>query len=101
MSPRKAFDPRRILLASAALAALLTHPSGRARAASDLDAEMTVVARQIKLLLDQRGHDAIAVGEFRGPARLASSAGPALTKALRDELMKMDVGVKRQAELEV
>src|SRR3954452_14992358 len=101
MSPRRPFDLRRILLASATLAVLLTPPSGRARAAGDLDAEMTVVARQIKLLLDQRGHDSIAVGEFRGPARLASSAGPALAKALGDELKKMDVGVKRQAALEV
>jgi hypothetical protein len=87
----------------AGMVAAMVHaaPSGRARAASDLDAEMTVVARQIKLLLDQRGHDAIAVGEFRGPASLASSAGPALTKALSDELRKLDVGVKRQAALEV
>ena len=38
----------------------------------DLAREMSVVARQVKLLLDQKGHDAIAVGEFHGPDRLAS-----------------------------
>jgi len=70
-------------------------------AAEDLDKEMTVVARQIKLLLDQKGKDSIAVGEFRGPAKLASSAGPAIAKALEDELKKMGVTCKRRAELEV
>jgi hypothetical protein len=72
-----------------------------ARAANDLNLEMETVARQIKLLLDQKGQDAIAVGDFRGPAKLAASAGPAICKALTDELKKLDVAVKRRAELEV
>jgi hypothetical protein len=82
------------------LLAILSDP-GVARAASDLNQEMAKVAEQIKLLLDEKGQDAIAVGEFRGPAKLASSAGPAITKALGDELKKCRVTVKRRAELEV
>ncbi len=93
--------PRSLSLATAAILALLATPAGPSRAAADLDKEMTVVATQIKKLLDQKGQDSIAVGEFRGPAKLASSAGPAIAKALEDELRKMGVTCKRRAELEV
>lgn len=93
--------PRRVPIAAAAIIALLAVPANRAGASEDLDKEMTVVAKQIKLLLDQKGQDSIAVGEFRGPAKLASSAGPAITKALEDELKKIGVACKRRAELEV
>src|SRR5436190_15374420 len=93
---------RPILAASGCLALLigLAVPVP-ARAANDLNVEMETVARQIKLLLDQKGQDAIAVGDFRGPAKLAASAGPAISKALTDELKKLDVAVKRRADLEV
>jgi hypothetical protein len=70
-------------------------------AASDLDRELAVMAKQIKLLLDQKDQDAIAVGDFRGPAKLAASSGPAIAKALTDELKKLGIAVKRRAELEV
>ena len=45
--------------------------------------------------------DAIAVGDFRGPAKLAVELGPAIGKALTDDLKKLGVAVKRRAELEV
>ena len=93
--------PQRFLPFRIALLALLAPLAGPARAASDLDAEMAVVAKQIKLLLDQKGQDSIAVGEFRGPAKLAASSGPAISKALTDALKGMGVAVKRRAELEV
>ncbi len=91
---------RGIGLLALAAAALLWHPP-RTRGASDLNQEMAKVAEQIKLLLDEKGQEAIAVGDFRGPAKLASSAGPAITKALGDALTKRAVTVKRRAELEV
>jgi hypothetical protein len=78
----------------------LSGPSA-ARAAGELNLEMAEVARQIKLLLDQKGRDAVAVGEFTAPAKLAASAGPAVGKALADELRKLGVVVKRTADLEV
>src|SRR5262245_47415056 len=72
-------------------------PSARA-AEDDLRRELAEVAKQIKGLLDQKGQDAIAVGEFRGPAHLASSSGPAIAKSLGDALKALDVAVKRRAE---
>ena len=91
----------RIPLATAILAGLLAAHASPARAGGELDEKMTAVAKKIKLLLDQKGRDSIAVGEFRGPAKLASSAGPAISKALEDELKKLGVACKRRAEYEV
>ena len=71
------------------------------RADTNLNTEMNEVASKIKQLLEQKGNDAIAVGEFRGPARLVSSSGPSISKALADSLKKIGVPVKRLAALEV
>ncbi|WP_406698099.1 hypothetical protein V5E97_04500 [Singulisphaera sp. Ch08] len=84
-----------ILLAVSAFA------SRPARAASDLNKELAEMAKKIKLLLDQKGLDAIAVGDFTAPAKLAASAGPAIAKCLAEELKTLGVTVKRRAELEV
>src|SRR4051812_41315503 len=75
--------------------------SARAQQPDDLHRELAEVAKQVKGLLDQKGNDSIAVGDFRGPARLASSAGPAIAKALTDTLQRLGVTVKRRAALEV
>ena len=75
--------------------------SARAQQPDDLHRELAEVARQVKALLDQKGNDAIAVGDFRGPARLASSSGPAIAKALAEDLQKLGVIVRRRAALEV
>lgn len=91
----------RCLIRAATLLLVLTVRPGATLADSALNVEMTGMATQIKLLLDQKGHDAIAVGEFRGPARLVSSAGPAISKALIDALKKHGVPGKRRAALEV
>src|SRR5215470_11716860 len=68
--------------------------SARAQQPDDLHRELAEVARQVKALLDQKGNDAIAVGDFRGPARLASSSGPAIAKALAEDLQKLGVVVR-------
>ncbi len=91
---------RSIEFLALAVAAILWHPP-TTRGASDLNQEMAKVAAQIKLLLDEKGQNAIAVGDFRGPAKLVSSAGPGITKALGDALTKCAVTVNRRAELEV
>jgi hypothetical protein len=75
--------------------------SDTSRAGNVVNVEMAKMAGQIKLLLDQKGLDAIAVGDFRGPAVLAATAGPVISKALTDELEKAHVNVRRRAELEV
>src|SRR5437899_8324460 len=91
----------RLALSGWCLALLILAAPGPARADRDLNLEMAEVAKQIKLLLDQKGMDAIAVGDFRGPARLAASAGPAIAKALTDALKTLDITVKRRADFEV
>lgn len=72
-----------------------------AHAASDLNKELAEMAKKIKLLLDQKGLETIAVGDFTAPAKLAASAGPAIAKCLTDELKTLGITVKRRAELEV
>jgi len=72
-----------------------------AMAADDLGKEMAKLSQKIKLLLDQKGMDSIAVGDFTAPAKLAASAGPSIAKCLSDELNKMGVTVKRRSDLEV
>ena len=47
------------------------------------------------------GHEAIAVGEFTGPAQLAASGGPVITKTLTEELPKSGLAVKRVAPVGV
>jgi hypothetical protein len=85
------------------LTAVLAMAGGLARAQQpdDLHREMAELARQVKGLLDQKGNDAIAVGDFRGPARLASSGGPAIAKTLIEALKALGVSVKRLAALEI
>lgn len=87
-----------ILLAVTAWLAGLVAP---AIAAEDLDREMAVVANGIKQLLDGRGEDAIAVGEFTGPAHTNSSGGAGIKLALSEQLKKAGVRVSRRAPLEV
>ena len=48
------------------LLAASTFASTPAHAASDLNQELAEMAKKIKLLLDQKGQDAIAVGDFTG-----------------------------------
>jgi len=85
------------------LAAWLATAAGPAcaRQTDELNREMSDFARQVKGLLDQKGQDSVAVGDFRAPARLAASGGPAIANSLGNELQKLGVNVKRRAELEV
>jgi hypothetical protein len=84
-----------------AVAASFAWFGGPARAAEDLDKEMAVVAGGIKQLLDGRGQDAIAVGEFTGPAHANSSGGAGIKLALIEQFQKLGVRVSRRADLEV
>jgi hypothetical protein len=94
---------RALAVIASALAAGLAMAAGPAHAQQpdDLHRELAELAKQVKSLLDQKGGDSIAVGDFHGPARLASSAGPAITKALAEALGALGVSVKRRAALEI
>lgn len=83
------------------LLAVSALPPPPAVAANDLNQVLAEMAKKIKLLLDQKGIDAIAVGEFTAPAKLTASAGPAIAKCLADELKRLGVTVKPKAEFEV
>jgi hypothetical protein len=90
--------PRRIL-AAAIVAALLG--AAPARAADNLEVELAKVAQDIARLLQGEDEETVTVGQFTGPARLASSAGPSIQKTLADQLTKLKVRVTRRANLEI
>ncbi len=72
-----------------------------ARAADDLDLELSIVAKGIKQLLDGRNLDSIAVGEFTGPARAVASGGTGIKHALMKQFHMLGIRVDRKAGLEV
>jgi hypothetical protein len=92
----------RVRTASAGIVLLLfaAWPAA-ARADEALRTELAVVAKGIAEAVQGLGHDAIAVGEFTGPAQLAASGGPVITKTLTEELPKHGLAVKRVATIGV
>src|SRR5262249_16614343 len=72
-----------------------------AQADDALRKELSAVAQGIAEAVKSLGHESIAVGEFTGPAQLASSGGPVITKTLTEELTKHGVSVKRTAPVGV
>jgi hypothetical protein len=95
-----AFHKRPFLLL--ALAALISLAGARpARASAELRKELTEVAKGIKQLLDGRGEQTIAVGQFTGPPNYPTSSGPGIAEILTEELQKLGVTVKARAKLGV
>ena len=72
-----------------------------ARASAELRKELTEVAKDIKQLLDGRGEQTIAVGQFTGPPNFPTSSGPGIAEILSEELQKLGVTVKARAKLGV
>src|SRR5437764_10200024 len=72
-----------------------------ARADDALRTELAAIAKGIAEAVKSLGHEAIAVGEFTGPAQLAASGGPVITKTLTEELPKQGLEVKRVATVGV
>src|SRR5262249_22686703 len=72
-----------------------------ARAEDALRKELAAVAKGIADAVKALGHDTVAVGEFTGPAQLATSSGPVIAKTLTEELPKNGVTVKRVAPIGV
>lgn len=63
--------------------------------------ELATVAQSVKKVVDEEKQDAVAVGEFTGPAQLDSNFGPGIQKMLSEELVKLKVTVKKDANLSV
>ena len=91
---------RRVARVGVALA-LGTVLAGPVRADEALRTELAAIARGIAEAVKGLGHDTVAVGEFTGPAQLATSSGPVITKTLAEELSKNGVAVKRVAAVGV
>ncbi len=70
-----------------------------ASASEDMRRELAKVAKNVKIFLDSRQKDAIAVGEFTGPANFPTSAGPGMVYVLTEELQKNGIQVKTRAEV--
>jgi hypothetical protein len=81
-----------------ALGVVLASP---VRADEALRKELAVIAKGVAEAVKGLGHDTVAVGEFTGPAQLATSSGPVIAKTLSEELPKNGVAVKRVAPIGV
>lgn len=90
-----------IRLATLALTAALI-ASAPARANNDaLNEPVTGLAQEVWKLMQQQKQDSVAVGEFTGPAKLSSNAGPAIQRALIQALEKLGAKISPKAALEV
>jgi len=89
------------LLASGLALAVVLAGGAPARAANSLRIELAEAAKKIAEVLRGQNADAVAVGEFTGPRRLRSSAGPGIAEVLTEELKKVKITVKDEANFEV
>jgi len=87
----------RLLSPALAVAVLLIGPLP-ARANPEMRKELAEVAKSLKQLLDGQNEDAIAVGQFQGPANFPTSAGPGIAQMLTEELQKLGKTVKARAK---
>ena len=77
------------------------HAEIRALDDDALRKELSPVAQGIAEAVKSLGHETVAVGEFTGPAQLATSSGPVIPKTLTEELTKHGLSVKRVAPVGV
>jgi hypothetical protein len=90
----------RASLSLLALLGLLALPRA-ARAGDNLRAELAVFARDIKEILDKNQATSVSVGQFTGPAALATSAGPGIAQRLIAELQLLKIEVRPEASFGV
>lgn len=56
---------------------------------------LTKIAKAVSQVLQDRGADSIAIGEFTGPPSFASAAGPGIRKVLAEEFAKLGIREKK------
>jgi hypothetical protein len=88
----------RRLLAVAAAVTMVFVGGQRAQATEELRKELAEVAKSLSQVLKSMDESTISVGQFSGPATLPTSAGPAFTKMLSEELAKHDMKVALRAK---
>jgi hypothetical protein len=92
--------PRFIVPAVALLAALSVAAPARAQGA--LQMELAALAKDVKVLLDNRQEHDIVMGQFTCSADLPASAGPAIAMTLGNELKSQGITVRlRGAKVKV
>src|SRR5581483_10863401 len=84
----------------ALVAAALSLPS-TTRANEFLRPEIARIATSIKKILDSRGVESIAVGQFSGPAGHLTNYGPGIEDLLGQELRKQKINVDAKAGFKV
>lgn len=67
----------------------------------DLKSAMQTLATAVKQVIEEEKQEAIAIGDFTGPASLDSNFGPGLKNMLAKELETQKVPVNRKANLSV
>lgn len=98
MSPRS-FSFRRLFVLLVMLGVVALAAPSRTVAAGSLRQELAALARTIQKILDGRGQDSVAIGQFTGPPNFPTSAGPGVVQVLKEELEKAGVRVKQRAEI--
>jgi hypothetical protein len=89
-------------LAGLAGLALLSQTSPVVAEVRPLRDEVRVaLAEPVKKLLEEEKQEAVAIGEFTGPAQLDSNAGPGLQQVLTEELKALKVDIRTKADLSV
>lgn len=63
--------------------------------------DLAGLAKELAQFLGKQGENAVAVGQFEGPATFPNSAGPGITMTLAQELQKLGIDVKTRARLGV
>lgn len=86
--------PIRILLAGALVLGSLLSPAA-ARATETLREPLAKIAKAVSQVLQDRGADTIAIGEFSGPPSFAAAAGPGIRKVLAEEFAKLGIREKK------
>lgn len=66
-----------------------------ARGNENLREPLAKIAKAVSQVLQERGADSIAIGEFTGPPSFASAAGPGIRKVLAEEFSKVGIREKK------
>jgi hypothetical protein len=72
-----------------------------ARASAELRSVLAELAGNLAKVLEGRGEDSLAIGQFTGPAAIQTSAGPGIVQVLTEELKKKGISVKARAKVGV
>ncbi len=84
---------RTIHLALILMAGALFAPAVRGN--ENLREPLAKIAKAVSQVLQERGSDSIAIGEFTGPPSFASAAGPGIRKVLAEEFAKVGIREKK------